>query len=74
MIGQEGTVDGQIIKERGFGLNIDLNNLDATVEQIQRIDRRQIRRWRERLLALPAELYTLTNDHEKLKQCITDSR
>lgn len=66
MVGQEGTLDGEIIEKYNIGFLIDVTQSKETVERIMRITEREWKRWKRNLEQLPASVYTYTDEHRTL--------
>jgi len=70
MIAQLGTQDGQIVKDRGLGICIDLRDIGGTVDRILSITKVKINQWERNIAHLPAHIYTYTDEHKKLLRFI----
>jgi succinoglycan biosynthesis protein ExoL len=74
LIGQRGTLDGDVIDRLGIGFCIDLNNPDEAVDRICSVTDSAILSWQERVLALDKAVYQYTNEHAVLAQRMRGSR
>lgn len=66
MCAQLGTQDGKVVDEHGLGIVVDLNNIDATVDALSGVGTDELNRWHQNVTRLPKQLYTYTDEHERL--------
>jgi succinoglycan biosynthesis protein ExoL len=66
MIAQEGTQDGKVVSELELGINIDLLDVERSVEELLSVDKQMIDTWWQNLASLPINMYVYTDEHKKL--------
>ena len=72
MIGQVGTVDGDVIAAADWGLLIDLRDPETAAQAVVRVERARWRAWRERVATAPRAVYQHTDEHVRLLATIDD--
>jgi succinoglycan biosynthesis protein ExoL len=72
MIGQVGTVDGNVIAAENWGLVIDLRDTEAAARSVVGVERSRWRAWSARLAAAPRTVYQHTDEHARLLTMIGD--
>lgn len=71
MFAQKGTEDGRLVEALELGITLDLADIEGTVDRILHIKPTDIDQWKQNLVALPKEIYTLSNEHEQLVKAIS---
>lgn len=70
IIAQKGTQDAKLVQKYEIGLVIDLTEPDQAIQTIQSIGKDEIEKWTYNLYQIPKEVYTLTDEHERLLHLI----
>jgi succinoglycan biosynthesis protein ExoL len=73
MIGQEGTLDGSLIKKHNIGFQVDITQPKRAIDRILRITKQEWRQWKHNLRKLPASVYTYTDEHRRLVEALRES-
>lgn len=73
LIAQVNTQDAKRVDEYKIGCIIDLNDTEQSLQQIKAIDFEDVKRWRENMYKIPKEVYTLSDEHNRLLKLITHS-
>lgn len=71
MIAQTGTEDGKLVEDLDLGLVLDLSDVEGSVRRILRVEMADLKRWQENIARLPPEVYTYTDEHERLLKELT---
>lgn len=66
IIAQKGTEDARIVNKYDIGKTIDLENINQAANEICDIEMSELKKWRNNIKKLPAEIYTYTNEHKDL--------
>jgi len=66
MIGQLGTVDGEVIAEHDLGCLIDLSDIETAANRVVGLDDQHIATWTEHVAQVPEHIYRHTDEHEQL--------
>jgi succinoglycan biosynthesis protein ExoL len=74
MIAWKDTDDGDAVEKYGIGLTVDPEAPERAVRDILGITEKDLERWRSNLNQLPREVYTFTDEHEKLYRIMQSLR
>jgi hypothetical protein len=66
LIGQTGTLDGNLIEEYKIGITVDILDTESTVDRLLEISHDDVSRWRESMQDVPEDRYVYTDEHERL--------
>ena len=66
MFAQIGTQDGQVVETLGIGVCIDLRDINGTVDRILNVSEVEFSQWQQNVAHLPTDIYTYTDEHEKI--------
>lgn len=74
MLAQKGTEDGRLTEALGLGKCLDLSNTKEAVECILSITRTMLNQWQGSISNLSQDVYTLTDEHERLLEMLKSSK
>ena len=72
MLAWKNTADGDEVEKLGLGLSLDPEAPDRAVEDILNISSEDLGRWRSNLAKLNPEIYTYTDEHQRIYGIIRD--
>lgn len=72
MITLKGTQDSYYVTDKGIGLVLDLSDIDSSVEQLSKLTLKEINEMVKCYNEVSADVYTYSNEHEKLIEKLKD--
>lgn len=66
LIVQQNTQDAKLVQKYNIGCTIDLRDIPSSIQTLQLIGTNQLKKWTTNMQNMPEEVYTLTNEHNKL--------
>jgi len=68
MLTQLGTEDGRVVDRFEIGMNLDLSDIEGSVDRILGIEARDIERWKGNIAKVPHQVYEHDDEHHLLVQ------
>ena len=72
MLVQIGTEDSRVVDSLGLGLSLDMADIESSVDRILSIDEFEFEEWQLNLTKIPKNLYTYSDEHQKLIHTLSE--